>query len=139
MLTADIAARLVTDGFATAVGTDVFENLNPDDHPTSSKRVDNCIMVNEYQGAAPYKSFGALIREDARFQIMVRNTVYATGLASVNSIFKGWYKKTFTAGAVDYYIEALDSPRFLMRDKGPVSNVPRTWFVCNFRAVKQPS
>ncbi len=138
MSLADIAARLVTEGFCTAVGTDVFCNLDPDQHRTPAKRVDNCVMLNDYAGERPITSFGALVRECPRVQVAVRNTVYATGWSKIYSIFKAWYRHEFTVGAVGYYVEALDSPRFLRRDQGPAGN-ERSLFVCEFQVRKRPS
>lgn len=119
----DVADYLQAQSLGT-VGTSIFESTLPDDP-------DNCLAVIDTGGPAQDTNLTWVRRT---FQVIVRNTSYATGHATLNSIRSLLHKKmnaSLVSGGTYYYsIMAMSAGGHIGRDD---SN--REEFSINFEAL----
>ena len=124
----DISEYLVTQGHATAVGTDIFIGEFQDDP-------DDQIVLTPTQGMPP-DSTTAL--EIPGLQIRVRNSSFSDGFDKVNDIYNELHKTVDTtiSGTRYQWIEAQGSPSYLGLAGPDSEGNPRYMFVCNFLLYK---
>lgn len=124
MIMTDVAAKIVSLGLGTAVGTDVFKGQMPD-------TPDVCIGVHAYGGAAPDDVLGV---EYPKFQLEVRSTSPEAAYAKAYGLMKGFYALTNTTlGSTSYYR--------ITADQDPVPNGKdakgRWTYTVNFTVYKE--
>lgn len=128
MLLDDIGSHLQTNGAGT-VGTDIFKGTMPDS-PTI------CVAIYEYAGVGYSRTSGSVVSENARIQIVVRDTGYSaarTKAETIKNILDAL--GNLTIGTTRYlWIEALAPPFLLRRDQA--GNV---LIACNYQVMKEES
>lgn len=122
----DISSRLDSQGRGTR-GTDIFVSKSPDSP-------DNVIVIYEFMGQEPYNAMGpsgtAPYVKRPRFQVVVRNTSYASAQTLADQIFSDlhWFKGTI--GSTTYLlIRALNQPFSIGEDENN-----RAQLACNYRS-----
>ena len=126
MLTDNVSQYLITQGIATAEGTDIFIGSLPD---SDASTFDNAILIRDTGGAEPDKH---LPIKQPTIQILVRNVNYDTGYNKAKAIRDALHQKldntVLEVGADDVMtIFAMQEPTHLGMDE---SN--RHLFTCNF-------
>ena len=125
----DVKDRMVSLALGT-FGVDLFIGKLPD-------APDSAAALMEYAGSFGQFSHDSAVAEfeRPRFQINVRDAVYATGRATIESIYKGVPASNIMLNGTQYLrIVALQPPFFLKRDEND-----RPIFICNFEAMKAVS
>ena len=122
----DISLRLDTQGRGTR-GTNLFISRSPDSP-------DNVVVVWEFMGQEPYNTMGpsgtAPYVKRPRFQIVVRNTSYASAQTLADQIFTDLHWFSGTIDSTDYLlIRALDQPFSIGEDENR-----RAQLACNYRS-----
>ena len=122
----DISLRLDGQGRGTR-GTDIFISQSPD-------APDNIVVIWELMGQEPYYSMGpsgtAPYVQRPRFQIMVRNTSYASAQTLADQIFTDLHWFAGTIDSTDYMlIRALNQPYSAGEDENR-----RAQLMCNYRS-----
>jgi hypothetical protein len=122
----DISLRLDDQGRGTR-GTDIFISQSPD-------APDNLIVIWEMLGQEPYNAMGpsgtAPYVKRPRFQIMVRNTSYASAQTLSDQIFSDLHWFAGTIGSTEYMlIRALNQPHSAGEDENR-----RAQLMCNYRS-----
>jgi|TARA_R110002020_G_scaffold2230_4_gene10432 hypothetical protein len=125
-LLTDISARLDSQGRGTR-GTDIFVARSP-------SSPDNVIVIYEFMGQEPYNTMGpsgtAPYVKRPRFQVVVRNTSYASAQTLADQVYSDlhWFKGTI--GSTSYLlIRALNQPFSMGEDENK-----RAQLACNYRA-----
>lgn len=88
---------------------------------------DDCISITEYSGSS------GLVRDEARIQVLVRNTSYSSGKTIVNAI-RSLLDSTSSEQIVNLSVSRKASFKALQRPfKLKEDERKRVIFICNFR------
>jgi len=87
----DIVNYWITEGLATADGTDIFRDILPD-------LPDNCIAVVEYPGDVPFITN----LTNRSVQVRVRNTDYPTAKSKIVALYDSVYNPETDVRIIDF-------------------------------------